>query len=68
MRGSTAFRTSCGLTSKVSHEIRAEKPSSFSLKALREGWGEKKCPIDELTRAAVCRVQRVIQPNVQIMT
>ena len=40
-----------------------------ALEALRDGWREKKFTIDELTKAAaVCRVSRVLQPYLEILT
>lgn len=40
-----------------------------AVEALREGWREKKFTMTELTRAAaVCRVGRVIQPYLEMLT
>ncbi len=39
-----------------------------AVEALREGWREKRFTLPELTRAAeVCRVQRVIQPYIEML-
>lgn len=40
-----------------------------SVEALREGWRSKKFTLDELLAAAeVCRVRRVIQPYLEMLT
>jgi predicted transcriptional regulator of viral defense system len=40
-----------------------------AVEALREGWREKKFTMSELTRAAaVCRVSRVLQPYLEMLT
>ena len=40
-----------------------------AVEALREGWREKKFTMNELTKAAaVCRVGRVIQPYLEMLT
>ena len=40
-----------------------------AVEALREGWREKKFTMSELTKAAaVCRVSRVIQPYLEMLT
>jgi len=40
-----------------------------ALEALREGWRERKFTMDELADAArVCRVHRVMQPYLEMLT
>ncbi|MEO7412394.1 MAG: type IV toxin-antitoxin system AbiEi family antitoxin domain-containing protein [Opitutaceae bacterium] len=40
-----------------------------AIEALKDGWREKKFTIDELTKAAiVCRVSRVLQPYLEMLT
>jgi predicted transcriptional regulator of viral defense system len=40
-----------------------------AVEALREGWGAKKFTMNELTKAAaVCRVSRVLQPYLEMLT
>jgi hypothetical protein len=40
-----------------------------AVEALRDGWREKKFTMNELTKAAtVCRVGRVLQPYLEMLT